>query len=373
MSRGKSPSDNTVRMLCGKAAGMCEFEGCNKRLFYDNVTLTEFNNAFVAHIVASSANGPRGDKVLSPQLSDKLENLMLMCADHHKLIDTNVDEYPVERLKAMKVAHEEKLDRICSLFNVPKTEIVRFASPIKGTQAVDINYNLAAKAVLPDKHPASQYGILIPISSFYSYKSEDYWNDCVNQLQIQFQNVLYNPYIQLQKSEFSIFPIAPIPLIIKLGELIGDKLPCDIYQKTRVPDTWEWQSNELTNTFSIERKEYNDKSKNIALIISLTNEISNDRIPQIDEYRALYKITASELGVDCVKSILDLSDFWHTYQNVCEEILNFYGRDVRVHLFPATPVSAAFEIGRRYMTNTYPKISIYDECDGFFKTLVLGG
>jgi hypothetical protein len=373
MSRGKSPSDNTVRMLCGKAAGMCEFEGCNKRLFYDNVTLTEFNNTFVAHIVASSANGPRGDKFLSPQLSDKLENLMLMCADHHKLIDTNVDEYPVERLKAMKVAHEEKLDRICSLFNVPKTEIVRFASPIKGTQPVDINYNLAAKAVLPDKHPASQYGIHIPISSFYSYKSENYWNDCVNQLQIQFQNVLYNPYIQLHKSEFSIFPIAPIPLIIKLGELIGDKLPCDIYQKTRVPDTWEWQSNELTNTFSIERKEYNDKSKNIALIISLTNEISNDRIPQIDEYRALYKITASQLGVDCVKSILDLSDFWHTYQNVCEEILNFYGRDVRVHLFPATPVSAAFEIGRRYMTNTYPKISIYDECDGFFKTLVLGG
>ena len=93
---------------------MCEFEGCNKRLFYDGVTLSNFNNAYVAHIVASSANGPRGDKVLSPQLSDKLENLMLMCADHHKLIDTNVDEYPIERLKAMKVAHEEKLDRICS-------------------------------------------------------------------------------------------------------------------------------------------------------------------------------------------------------------------------------------------------------------------
>ena len=73
MSRNKAPSDKTVRILCGKSAGMCEFEGCNKRLFYDNVTLAEFNNAFVAHIVASSANGPRGNKVLSPQLSDKLE------------------------------------------------------------------------------------------------------------------------------------------------------------------------------------------------------------------------------------------------------------------------------------------------------------
>ena len=51
MSRGKNPSENTIRMLCGKAAGMCEFEGCGKRLFYDNVTLSEFNNAFVAHII----------------------------------------------------------------------------------------------------------------------------------------------------------------------------------------------------------------------------------------------------------------------------------------------------------------------------------
>ena len=80
---------------------MCEFEGCNKRLFYDGVTLSIFNNAYVAHIVASSAKGPRGDKVKSPQLSDKLENLMLMCADHHKLIDNPTNgprDYPVERL-----------------------------------------------------------------------------------------------------------------------------------------------------------------------------------------------------------------------------------------------------------------------------------
>lgn len=61
--------------------------------------------------------------MLSAQLSDKLENLMLMCADHHKLIDQPTSgprDYPVEKLKAMKKAHEEKIDRICDLFHVPK-------------------------------------------------------------------------------------------------------------------------------------------------------------------------------------------------------------------------------------------------------------
>lgn len=73
--------------------------------------MAEFNNAYVAHIVASSVEGPRGDKTLSPLLSDKLENLMLMCADHHKLIDnptTGPRDYPVERLKDMKKRMKKK-------------------------------------------------------------------------------------------------------------------------------------------------------------------------------------------------------------------------------------------------------------------------
>ena len=46
MGRNKAPSENTVRMLCSKSAGICEFEGCNKRLFFDGVTLSKFNNAY---------------------------------------------------------------------------------------------------------------------------------------------------------------------------------------------------------------------------------------------------------------------------------------------------------------------------------------
>mgnify|MGYP006879779416 FL=1 len=85
----------------------------------------------------------------------------------------------------------------------------------------------------------------------------------------------------------------------------------------------------------------------LLLLYLLTNKFQIDRIPQIDKYRAIYRITASKLEVDCIKSISDLSAFWHAYQGVCEKILNLYGRNIGVYLFPAVPVSAAFEIGRR--------------------------
>lgn len=87
-----------------------------------------------------------------------------------------------------------------------------------------------------------------------------------------------------------------MPLIIKLGELIGDKLPCDIYQKTRHPDTWEWQANELTNKLTLEIQAECGTESKVALIISLTNDIQNERVRQVGEYQTIYKIKARTTG-----------------------------------------------------------------------------
>lgn len=77
-NRGPEPTPLTVHMLCARAAGRCQFKGCNKYLFTDEITLDDFNNSNVVHIVASSPGGPRGNAIRSHQLSQSLENLMLM-------------------------------------------------------------------------------------------------------------------------------------------------------------------------------------------------------------------------------------------------------------------------------------------------------
>ena len=54
MNKGRQgeASPHTIRTLWGKAAGRCEYEGCNKLLYQDEVTSENINRAFVAHIVA---------------------------------------------------------------------------------------------------------------------------------------------------------------------------------------------------------------------------------------------------------------------------------------------------------------------------------
>src|SRR5260221_13969749 len=59
----------TVKLrLWGKTAGCCQYEGCNDQLWVDSLTKAEFNTAYIAHIIADSPDGPRGDPILSPQL-----------------------------------------------------------------------------------------------------------------------------------------------------------------------------------------------------------------------------------------------------------------------------------------------------------------
>lgn len=74
--------------IWARSAGRCEYRGCNEDLVGDLIAGKEDGlYGFIAHIVADSPAGPRGDAVRSPLLAKSLENLMILCARHHKLVD----------------------------------------------------------------------------------------------------------------------------------------------------------------------------------------------------------------------------------------------------------------------------------------------
>src|SRR5689334_8047754 len=86
-----------------QAGGRCEYRGCNEPLWKDNLTLAKMNKAYLAHIIADSPNGPRGDAILSEKLRAEPSNVMLLCDTHHRLIDKiKAAEHPVERLQEFK-------------------------------------------------------------------------------------------------------------------------------------------------------------------------------------------------------------------------------------------------------------------------------
>lgn len=85
------PSD--AKMLWGRAGGRCSI--CHRE-----------GGAEIAHIVARSPDGPRGDDPLPLEQRDLYENLILLCPNDHSTVDGNVKEWTVARLRDVKAAHE---------------------------------------------------------------------------------------------------------------------------------------------------------------------------------------------------------------------------------------------------------------------------
>lgn len=61
----------------------------------------------IAHIVAKSLDGPRGRNPLPVEERDDYNNLILLCPTHHKIVDDNEGDWPVEVLKQLKEDHEK--------------------------------------------------------------------------------------------------------------------------------------------------------------------------------------------------------------------------------------------------------------------------
>ena len=98
----------TQVMLWGRAAHRCSFPDCRLPLVTDS---TETDNESligeICHIVGQRSRGPRGDSDLPPEQRCKYSNLILLCRNHHKVVDDQRGCYTVERLQEMKAAHEK--------------------------------------------------------------------------------------------------------------------------------------------------------------------------------------------------------------------------------------------------------------------------
>jgi hypothetical protein len=80
---------------------------CRKTLSHKTPGGSQYPLGEQAHIVAKESEGPRGQSNLTAEERDRYSNLILLCSEHHRVIDNDVAFFSVERLHLIKQEHEQ--------------------------------------------------------------------------------------------------------------------------------------------------------------------------------------------------------------------------------------------------------------------------
>jgi hypothetical protein len=115
-NRAPDPRNVVVRALLARCGNRCAFEGgCDHRVVNDRGDFI----AEVVHICAAAPGGERYDSTMTDEDRRSYSNLLILCHRHHVETD-RVARFPVERMRAMKAAHEARVAGLTPIVVTPE-------------------------------------------------------------------------------------------------------------------------------------------------------------------------------------------------------------------------------------------------------------
>lgn len=365
------------RELWARAAGRCQFDGCNRIVYKSPVTQESVNIAEKAHIYSFSENGPRGWGPFKWNLKGLNEagNLMLVCHDCHKTIDKKKDggQYPAPLLINWKKEHEKRIDIVTGVNPSKKSYVILYGANI-GEETSVLQPEHAKWALFPKWYPVEENPVCLSMSWEGKDKEPRYWSTEEANLVRAFERKIH-PLVQ-NNCHFSIFGFAPIPLLIRLGTLFTDKVASQVYQLQREPEqTWQWADESQNTEYLILEPEIFDHPP--ALVLSLSGKIAHERITAVlGTNVSIWELCINQPNNDFLKTTTQLSHFRRICRELMVRIATRHGNDTPLFIFPAIPVACAVELGRIRMPKAEMPWLIYNQnnkLSSFVMALKIGG
>ena len=135
----------------------------------------------------------------------------------------------------------------------------------------------------------------------------------------------------------SFFGIAPQPLLIKAGTLLGDIRHCDVFQKQREhTPTWSWPAVGDPLDFSIDSPD--EVNGPVALFFSISATVTDTRVENVlGDKLSIWRVSIESPNNDCVRSVATLEKFRKTIRSLLDQIKKRHGESETIHVFPAMP------------------------------------
>jgi hypothetical protein len=370
--RGKPLSTAGARRVWHDAAGRCMFRGCGVDLGVTSLTTTSAAAGYLAHIVASDPDGPRGSQADSYRLSDDPGNVMLMCDEHHRLIDRiDPDAFPADVLGEMRREHVSIVQEALKGLALPRSKAMAVLSNIASvwTQASERDVRQA----MLDRSLACLPSIRYPLRRTQRDDRDqaDFWRHLLHEHALELDAFIRELGSHREHGEpfevLSVFPLHAVPLLLLTGRIVGEARKVEVFQYHRQRGTWRWDPNaqpQSAGEFYLEGLS-DDQAAEVLLSIELTASVDECALPQ--ELQAgvrgktipWVRFRSAHPSYACIGHPDDLEQFTILARDVIAVIQDKM-RASKVHLIGVSPASTLFRFGQLMQAGHHCPYVVYD-------------
>lgn len=382
--RGDPISPETANKVWADAGGCCMFKGCGHDL--SNVPL--YNKgariAYLAHIIASDPDGPRGTIAESHLLSNHPENIMLMCDAHHRLIDSFEPEtYKAPRLQEMRREHTSMVRKYRDAMRFPVAQVMTLFADL-GNIPTHFPDSEFLEALL-----AEQFSMHPEVKRHLTYQgrddrtSPDFWGNYLKEMELPIRTMVQDLGRPTSADVLAVFPVHHTPTLILAGRITGEARRIRVFQPSRARKSWLWDSNAAAHpadTFKVFGL-METQADEVLLTIELTSHIDKKTLPDglakavEDGNMPWIRLTVDAPNGECIQRKEDLAQVVNAARTSINSIQDKM-RAQRVHLIVVSPASVAFSVGQLLQVGHHVAFTLYDRANWqqpFRETFTING
>lgn len=368
--REKIPESTRLRLWV-KSGGRCAH--CNEVVYRDSFTLMNDNFSEVAHIIANSIGGPRGNE-FSTDLQIDYDNLILLCSKCHKLIDgDNKEQFPIKKLQQIKEDHERRIEILTSIDRNAKTHALIIQSSI-GINHVEVNKKDVNIAIIENRmYPSEEKPYFIDLTNDSGRGDSNFYSAKAQQLKSALNDFVGKFNSASDRQHISVFPLALMPLLVSFGRELGNKHALQLFQHNRTEDNWIWKDENNNIEYFVKKPKHPNKQDDVFLKIALSDSIGDDKLKSIpDISQNIYEIGIENPSPHYLVHRDLIPKFDVIYRQILNEIQLFHGVNCNVNLLMAVPAPIAIQCGLSLLPGKDPNIWAFDydkAHGGFIKAL----
>lgn len=364
-----------ARRVWVAAGGRCTF--CKEFLAEDETTGQSVYTGQLAHIVGATVQNksPRGNSTKTPRERAHPENLLLLCAGEHKVIDTfeHWATYGEEQLLAFKKQHERDVRELTGLLRKPKTTVIRVSGDIRD-RAVDFSKQAVIRALLEEQrfpdfslHDDSQNcEVDLRLQDGEDDSDPTYWASTALTLERRLRPLKHHLKTR-EIDHISVFALARIPILVQLGVLLDDVTNVNVHNRRRgTGEGWGWYAKGLTENLTFSVTEVPGDGDPV-VTFSISGPVDLDALPGQLQGKPRYDIRAEgvELSPKVLRSSEDLEALIDTWREVLAT-LEANHRNQPISLVLAVCAAGAVEIGRAHMRGAHAPLRVFDRIDNTY-------